>query len=396
MPWKEKKMVDFKLISADGHINEPPAAWERVQKEYGDRAPKVVKDPEGFKGIWMITDGLPPSPCSNYSIGHVVSKPGGLDSVDMDKHHERIHFHENFKYEDFPASWEPAARIKDQDADGIAAEVLFASVGRFFYGLTEGPFQRAIFRSYNAWLHEFCSYDSKRFVGVALISILDPEKAGQDIREYARLGFKAVQIPYAIKDGGYYDPVYEPVWNAAEDNGLVVHIHLGGPAQGVKPRWFGFQRLTAEGSSDFFGAQRIATATGFISHLMFSGVFDRHPNLKVVCTEYDVGWVAIMYEQANYRYGRATAYGSDVKLKMSPGDYMKRHAWFTFQDDRAGMLTTPVFGADNFMWASDYPHGNTTWPYSHQTMERIGAGVSSDVKRNVGRENANRLYRMGL
>jgi len=57
--WKEKKMVDFKLISADGHINEPPAAWERVQKEYGDRAPKVVKDPEGFKGIWVITDGLP-------------------------------------------------------------------------------------------------------------------------------------------------------------------------------------------------------------------------------------------------------------------------------------------------------------------------------------------------
>ncbi|HEX9273316.1 MAG TPA: hypothetical protein VGA01_14005 [Candidatus Binatia bacterium] len=52
-------MVDFKLISADGHINEPPAAWERVQKEYGDRAPKVVKDPEGFKGIWVITDGLP-------------------------------------------------------------------------------------------------------------------------------------------------------------------------------------------------------------------------------------------------------------------------------------------------------------------------------------------------
>ena len=91
-------MLDFKLISADGHINEPPAAWERVQKEYGDRAPKVVKDPEEFKGIWVITDGLPPSPCSNYSIGHVVSKPDGLGSVDLDKHHQRIHFHEIFKY----------------------------------------------------------------------------------------------------------------------------------------------------------------------------------------------------------------------------------------------------------------------------------------------------------
>jgi hypothetical protein len=84
-------MLDFKLISADGHINEPPAAWERVQKEYGDRAPKVVKDPEGFKGIWVMTDGLPPSPCSNYSIGHVVSKPEGIGNVDMDTHGHHPH-----------------------------------------------------------------------------------------------------------------------------------------------------------------------------------------------------------------------------------------------------------------------------------------------------------------
>ena len=94
---------------------------------------------------------------------------------------------------------------KDQDKDGVAAEVLFASVGRFFYGLTDGPFQRAIFRSYNAWLHEFCSYDPKRLIGVPLISILEPQKAAEDIREYAKLGFKAAQIPYAIKDGGYFD-----------------------------------------------------------------------------------------------------------------------------------------------------------------------------------------------
>src|SRR5215475_12078290 len=83
--FQEESMPDFKLISADGHINEPPAAWERVQEEFGDRAPKVVKDPEGFKGIWVITDGLPPSPCSNYSIGHVVSKPGGLAGVELNK-----------------------------------------------------------------------------------------------------------------------------------------------------------------------------------------------------------------------------------------------------------------------------------------------------------------------
>jgi predicted TIM-barrel fold metal-dependent hydrolase len=75
---------------------------------------------------------------------------------------------------------------------------------------------------------------------------------------------------------------------------------------------------------------------------------------------------------------------------------MRKHTWFTFQDDRAGMLTTSVFGEDNFMWASDYPHGNTTFPYSHQTMDRISAGIDAAVKRKVGRENANKLYGLGL
>jgi predicted TIM-barrel fold metal-dependent hydrolase len=48
------------------------------------------------------------------------------------------------------------------------------------------------------------------------------------------------------------------------------------------------------------------------------------------------------------------------------------------------------------MWASDYPHGNTTFPYSQQTMERLSAGLDPSVTRKVGRENANQLYRMGL
>src|SRR5438093_3848193 len=72
-------MPDFKLISADSHVNEPPAAWERVQKEYGERAPKVVKDPPGVpKGIWLLIDGLPPVGLSHYSKGQVVGKEKAL------------------------------------------------------------------------------------------------------------------------------------------------------------------------------------------------------------------------------------------------------------------------------------------------------------------------------
>ena len=105
-------MPDFKLISADSHVNEPPAAWERVQKEYGERAPKVVRDPAGVpKGIWLIIDGLPPVGLSHYSKGLAVGKNRGISEVDQEKHFETIRFNETFRYEDYRGGWEPSARL---------------------------------------------------------------------------------------------------------------------------------------------------------------------------------------------------------------------------------------------------------------------------------------------
>src|SRR6185503_16990834 len=163
--------------------NESPEAWSRVQKEYGERAPKVVKDPPGVaKGTWLLTEGLPPIGCSHFSIGRVVEKSKGISQVDVAKHFETIRFNETFRYEDYPGGWEPSARIKDQDTDGIDAEILFSSAVRQLYSITDEPFQRAIFHSYNDWLHEFCSFSPKRLIGLATLSILDIEHTVTDIR----------------------------------------------------------------------------------------------------------------------------------------------------------------------------------------------------------------------
>jgi hypothetical protein len=102
-------MAEFKLISADSHLNEPPAAWERVQKEYGERAPRVVKDPPGVPaGMWLLTDGLPPMGVSHFSIGLVADKPEGISSMDLSKWQETIDFNASYQFEHYPAGWEPA------------------------------------------------------------------------------------------------------------------------------------------------------------------------------------------------------------------------------------------------------------------------------------------------
>lgn len=385
-------MPDFKLISADGHVNEPPMAWERVQKEYGERAPRVVKDPPGVvPGTWLITDGLVPVGVSHFSTGLVLGKPEGVSQADMDKVSKRAEFNEKWDWRDYPAGWEPSARLEAQDKDGVEAEVLFPSPGRFFYGLTDGLFQRAIHRSYNHWLHEFCSYSPQRLNGVALLGVLDVEKTVEDIHEYAKLGFKAAQLPTGIKGGGYYEPQYDPIFAAAEETGIVLCVHTSA-TQGEQRTHFEGPSGEDPRTSSLGFASRQAPAQRFMGHLIFSGVFDRHPNLRVTCAEFDVGWVAHIYQLADYMYGG----GEERVNQLLPSEYLKRNVFFTFQDDRAGILTTKIYGEDNYMWASDFPHAITTWPYSQKTVDANFEGIDPAIQRKICRENAISLYGLDL
>jgi predicted TIM-barrel fold metal-dependent hydrolase len=386
-------MLEFELISADSHVNEPPEAWARVQKEYGDRAPRVAKDPPGVpKGTWLLIDGLPPVGLSHYSKGMVVSKNQGISEVEQEKHFETIRFNENFRYEDYPGGWEPAARLRDQDVDGVQAEILFSSAVRQLYSITDEPFQRAIFRSYNAWLQEFCSYNPNRLIGLAILSILDIVHTVADIDEYAKRGFRGVQIPTRIRDSGYYEPKYEPMWAALEETGMIVNVHTSA-TQGIARQHYEGPRDVEPKKQSLGLANKQAPAQQFLGNLILSGVFDRHPKLKVVCAEFDVGWVANLVQQVDYWFGRASTYDAERNInKLAPSTYFKTNAFFTYQDDRAGVLTTPVFGADNFLWASDYPHGVTTWPNSQATVDRNCAGIDPAVKRKLNRDNVAKLY----
>jgi uncharacterized protein len=392
---RKKIMPDFKLISADSHVNEPPAAWERVQKEYGERAPRVAKDPPGVpKGIWLVIDGLPPVGLSHYSKGLAVEKAKGISEVDQEKHFETIRFNETFRYEDYPGGWEPTARLKDQGTDGVDAEVLFSSAARQLYSITDEPYQRAIFRSYNEWLAEFCSVDRKRLIGLALLPILDMDHTVEDIQHYAKLGFRGVQLPTRIKDSGYYESVYEPMWAALEETAMVINVHTSA-TQGVARTHYEGPRDVDPKKQALGLANKQAPAQQFLGNMILSGVFDRHPKLKVVCAEFDVGWVANLVQQVDYWFGRASTYDAEKNInKLPPSEYFRRNVFFTYQDDRAGVLTTSVYGEDNFLWASDYPHGVTTWPCSKETVDRNCVGIDPLVKRKLNRENVAKLYRL--
>ena len=402
-------MPNFKLIAADNHVCEHPAAWERAQKEYPDRAPRIVKDPQGYgKGLWIFFDEtIAPARAAYYPMGLVVDHAhknathGGTEEEAIAYKKKIQDYNENFTFEDYPGGWEPSAYAANMDLDGVEACLLFASPTRYEYSSKDPKFQRCVFNSFNDWLIDFSHYAPKRFFAVPLISILDPELAAADIRNYAKQGVKTVQIPTRIIDSGWYEPIYEPIWQAAEETGIVLNIHHNSD-QGMN-RQKGKGRTTLTGARDddprhaiMTGPQNVPAIT-CISNMIFSGVFDRYPKLKLAVSEFKISWVAGLVQSIDYSLQRGSTYDPERNVyKRRPSEYFYDNIFFTFENDRAGILTAPVFGENNYMFAADYPHHVSTWPHSHAVLEANCAGMPDSLVRKVGRDNANRLFNLGL
>ncbi len=99
-----------------------------------------------------------------------------------------------------------------------------------------------------------------------------------------------------------------------------------------------------------------------LQQMIFGGVLDRFPALKVVSAENDSGWVAHFMYRLDHVYEKFGVMWDKVGLKLKPSEYVRRNVWVTFQDDMIGPMTWRYFGADNYMWASDFPHADSTWP----------------------------------
>ena len=140
-------MPEQPFISADSHVVEPADLWStRLEKAFRDRAPSLVMNPVGKKGLYFLCEGLEPRLMSSAFASGV--SPEAL-----------LAYHQNTSLEEGRAGgWDPAPRLVDMALDGVAAEVIYTSVGFGLLGLLDGPFQAALFRAYNDWLAEFCAY----------------------------------------------------------------------------------------------------------------------------------------------------------------------------------------------------------------------------------------------
>ena len=370
-------MTIERFISADSHVLEPADLWTtRMEKKFRDKAPRIVHNPPGREGdCWVFAD-RPPTTA-------VIAFFAGPSRESYDEITQHI---ETASYEDrLPGGYDPAARLKDMDIDGTVAEVLYPSYPMGFFTVRDAALQAELFRVYNDWLAEYCSYEPKRLAGLGLISTWDVEAAVQELNRCAKLGLKgAIIISYPPEGYGYEQSFYDPLWAAAQELNMPLSLHafsgFGIENDPSYPR-FGHSCL-------HHAAQRSLT------QIIYYGVFDRFPNLKIVLAEFDIGWIPHFLWLADDKY-RMRHEDPTITPKMKPSEYFKANVFPSFIDDPVGLKNTDIIGEDNYMWSNDYPHWESSWPKSREYIARNFQGVPAEIKRKITWDNVNKLYNLG-
>ena len=128
--------------------------------------------------------------------------------------------------------------------------------------------------------------------------------------------------------------------------------------------------------------------------LIFGGVFERHPTLKIVCVEADAGWVPHYMYRMDHAYDRHRYWLTAGKLSKMPSEYFRENIYVTFQDDWVAFKTMDLCNPRRLMWANDFPHSDSTWPNSQALLATHTAALSTQSKQWLLHDNVAELYKL--
>jgi len=327
------------LISADSHLMEPMDIWDRLASPYHE----VVVERFG----------------------------GGL-----------------FKRETPAGAGDPHERLKVQDRDGVQAEILFPNNAMAIFGLDDPKTQEEAFKVYNDWLNEFCAVAPDRFFGVPCVAGYDMDEAVREMHRNLARGLTGVMI-WQVPDPQFpfTSRHYEKLWAAAAEAKAPVHMHIltGHSYARTQGSLRGYERI--RGSVN----KKQNDTINALFDLIFTGVFDRHPDLRVVLAESECGWLPFVLQQWDYYYERFSKV-EDLGLKRKPSQTFEEQVYCTWLEDFSGTRQFTWWGQNNLMWSNDFPHSNSTYPYSRENVVYHIGNLAADLQRKLVRDNAIRLY----
>jgi predicted TIM-barrel fold metal-dependent hydrolase len=392
------------IVSSDGHIG-PPA--ERY-REYVD--PKFVAGFdewfEAYIPMW-VTKGTVASDSEKEVLAQT---DGNMWGAEYQKQFEERAAKIPWGIE---GKWDSARRLEALDIDGVTSDIMFpddqSSNSPPFLGLARDfretwdrwshAQRREGARAYNRWLSDFCSAAPERLLGVGLIgSLADVDDAMETVRWAKENGINGglmLPVMYYNMDEPYWnDRRYDRLWALCAELEMPLHTHVG-PGS---PYY---------GEDNFEGMLLWAIESTFWVHrplwfFILSGIFERHPGLRLVFTEQGVDWVPPVLMGMDYLLeAKITPFSEDQRrsmFSMKPSEYFHRNCWIgATNTDALGWVNLQdrdALGYDRLMWGSDYPHMESAWPETREKLRNLMKGIPEHQVRAMTGDNAVECYKL--
>jgi predicted TIM-barrel fold metal-dependent hydrolase len=388
-----RTLAKILAVSADSHITEPPNLYkDYIDPAFRDRAPYVAKDPlVGGEGFYVEGFARP------VALGLLAAAGRDPQAIKLtDTTFEDLH----------RSGWDPAYRIADQDRDGVQAEFIYPTVNMLICNHPDGAYKNACAWAYNRWLQEFVAGAPGRLYGLGQIIMASPDQAIADLRKLKDMGFKGVMMPGEPDTEDDFDqPLWDPFWAAAVemDMPLSFHVLTSGMTKSFiegRNRLNGAvltaaeYRLTGRGPSITRSFGIVRNCQDILAMFVFGRVFERHPGLKVVCVEADAGWAPHYMYRMDHYYKRHRHWQGFPDMARLPSEYFKENIYLTFQDDWSAFQVTHLLNPKRLMWANDFPHSDSTWPWSQELLDEHTAHLPDEQRAWILRDNCAELYKI--
>jgi len=378
---EEAVMCAYRVISGDGHIEIPAGRLTSyIPQEHQDKVPELVTKSDGTH--WWRMDEW-----ERNCVGPLVGELSYEEFVPP----------LGARYTNFDGSWRPGTgdavqRLREQDLDGVDAEVLFppAYMGAFIRLLATKDVEayKAIVKGFNTFLAtEYCSVAPDRLIGNAMVLETGVDDAIEEMRRCKELGLRAVNLRLWPNGGDDFSPEDDRFFAAALEMDMKVAAHgfFGGKA-------ILQQQINVDGQFIFRkGANGGGRVMESIGDMIFHGVFDRHPDLKIYFAETQAGWLPHSLNWSDEYFLRWYSY-HDISLDKLPSEYVRDHCRFSFITDRLAMKFRHFIGLDLLMWGSDFPHSVGTFPHSREVIDELFEDVPENERHQVLVENACEFY----
>lgn len=361
-------MNDHPLYSCDDHLdigNVPRDVWSsRVPAKYREIAPHVVER----KGMHLWMAG---------------GKPIGV-SGRYDERLTALGRRPELEDEDGLRPANPKLRLEDMEGDGIHASIVYGAGALTGFPIEDPEAQAAVLRAWNDWAaEEFNAFAPDRLSALPFLPTGSVDLAVAEFERCMQLGHKgAILNPFEID---LKDESWDRLWAAVAQADVPISFHIG---KGTK-----LDPADIRERAPFSSVVPLQLDEP-LALMIFLGALERNPTLKLVLAESGIGWLPYFVSRMDDQFEKHCVPYGDQCIQTKPSEIWARQVYATFEEEPMGSALIPLLGSDNFMWACDFPHPDSTWPHSRESIDEALGKLGDEAVRKVTAETCQRLYKL--